>query len=181
MKKYIALILVVGLTFTACENLLQQEINEVDALLLIVKETENSLLLVDTSRVFEVKRKMVKDLAELDNFNDTLTREEAFRLGDIFASKNKIFRLKGKYGKLINQIEFSRKQLNNLKQDLENKVMKKEDFKLHYDVELTAVKELEMTLKKSIQGLEGGMQKYELDRKELFEIIEGEKHKFTNE
>ena len=181
MRKNIILVLVIGLSFGACNNPLEKEIGEVEALLLSVKDSESFLFSVDTSKVFAVKRQMERDLAEFNGINDTLTKEEAFKVDDIFASKKKIFRLESNYPNLISQIEYSKQQLNNLKQDLENKAMKKEDFKLHFAEEQAAVKELDANINKSIQGLEVGLQKFELDRKELLEIIKKRKQKAANE
>ena len=88
MKKYILVIIVVGLGVISCSNPNEKEIGEVNALISIVEETEKSLLSVDTSVVFDAKRQMDKDIAMLNQYIDTVNREEAFRLDDILGNKS---------------------------------------------------------------------------------------------
>ena len=177
MKKYVLLFLIIGLAFNACKNPNEKEIADVKALIVSVEDSEKFLFAVDTSKVFSFKRQMEKDLMNFNSIQDTLTKEEAFKVGDIFASKKRLFRLESNYPELIREIEFSKKQLNNLKQDLENQVMKKEDFKLNFATEKAAVKDLEGKINKSIQNIEVDLQKYELDREELLELIEKRKQR----
>lgn len=177
MRKYILTIMVMILGFTSCNNSNKKEIGEVDALLATVLESEKSLLSIDTSVVFTAKRQMDMDMAEIKMINDTLTREEAFKLDDIFGSKKRMSKLMNNYPGLIRQIEFSKKQLNNLKQDLENGLVKKEDFQKHYLTEQTEVMTLNTQINKTVGGLDFALEKLEADRPELLELIENKKLK----
>ncbi len=172
MKKYILLIFVIGLGFNACNNPYEKEIGEVEGLLVIVNDTEKSLLSVDTSRVFAAKRQMEKDLAEFNRTSDTLNRKEAFKVADIFGNKKKLYRLTSNYHDFMNQIKFSKNQLNNLKRDLKNGLITKEEFKNHQIMEQTAVMKLSTEINKAVDGLELALQKLELDRPELLKILE---------
>ncbi|MBL4592250.1 MAG: hypothetical protein JKX68_00365 [Flavobacteriales bacterium] len=177
MKKYILFIIITGLSFSACNNPNQKEIGEVEALLAIIEETEKSLLSIDTSAVFMAKRQMDKDMAEISMINDTLTREEAFKLDDIFGSKKRLQSIMMNYPGLIRQIEFSKTQLNNLKQDLENGLVKKEAFKAHYALEQAEVMTLNVQVNKTIGGLDFALEKLKSDRPLLLELIENKKLK----
>lgn len=177
MKKYILLILVIGFGFSACNNPNEKEIAEIDALLTIVNDTEKSLLSVDTSRVFAAKMEMEKDLAVFNKFTDTLNKEEAFKVADIFGNKKKLYRLTSNYSDFIRQINFSRDQLTNLKKDLENGLIKKEDFSGYYKTEETSLMNLNSRINQSINGIETVIGKFELDRQDLLKIIEQKKLK----
>jgi hypothetical protein len=179
MKKYILFTLIIGLAFTACKNAYEKELGEVDSLLEIVNDSEQSLLTVDTSRVFSAKRQMEVDLAELHEVKDTLTKEEAFQLDKIFSSKKRIFRLTKNYSNFLEQINFSKTQLTNLKQDLENDFVSKDDFVIHIQNEKTYVLGLNKQINKAVNGLDVELEKLKLYRSEFEEIVEKRKHKAT--
>jgi len=177
MKKYILIFLVLGLSFSSCKNAFEKEIGEVESLLSIVNDTEKSLLSVDTARVFSAKRQMEKDLAEINKTKDTLTKEEAFKIDELFASKKGIYRLTENYSNFIGQINFSKSQLTNLKQDLENGLMTKEAFTENIAKEQTYVLELNKEINKGVDGLEVNLEKLRLFRPEIEELIEQLKQK----
>ena len=182
MNKFIVGILFVALTIGACNNPNEKEIGEVDALIGKIVQTEKSLLSVDTSKVFGTKRLLEKDLAEFNKIGDTLTKEEAFRAEDIFGSKKKFYRLTTRYPKFISQIEMSKKQLANLKQDLENGLIKKENYSNYYAQEENAINELDVQINKLVVNIDVVVDKYKNDRPNLLNLIEELKQKAaTNE
>ncbi len=179
MKKFILLSLIIGLGFSSCKNAFEKEISEVENLLTDVNEIEKSLLAVDTAKVFSTKRQMEKDLQEINKIKDTLTREEAFRIDELFSSKKRIFKLSEKYADFLGQIDFSKKQLMNLKQDLENGLMTKEDFAKNFSVEQTSVTELKNKIGKRVDGLDVELEKFRLFRPDIEEFIANRKSKAT--
>jgi hypothetical protein len=182
MKKYILGLLIFGLSFSACNNPNEKEIGEVEALITKANETEKSLLSLDTSKVFGTKRQLEIDMAEFSKFGDTLTKDEAFKVADYFGSKKKFFRLTAGYPKFIGQIETSKKQLNDLKADLENGVIKKENYTKYYAEEYSALEDLNFQINKLITGIDVVVEKYEADRPELLNLMEELKQKAaTNE
>lgn len=181
MKNYILVFLLVGLSFAACNNPYEKEIGEVDALLSIVDETEQILLSVDTARVFAAKRQLEQDFEEFTKYADTLEKKEAFKIADIFAGKRNLNHLARDYAIFSQQLDISRKQLENLKQDLKNDLIKKENYKTYYVSEQKAIMELNHKIKASVDGIETIIGKYELDRPELLKIIEQKKQKAANE
>lgn len=177
MKKYILLSLIIGLGFSSCKNAFEKEIGEVENLLSDVNEIEKSLVAVDTAKVFSTKRQMEKDLQEINKIKDTLTREEAFRIDELFSSKKRIFKLTENYSDFLGQIDFSKKQLMNLKQDLKNDLMTKEDFAMHFAKEQNAVLELKKNINKRVDGLAVELEKFRLFRPDIEEFIENRKLK----
>lgn len=169
--------LVVILSITACSNPNQKEIKEVDELITIAEETEKSLLSVDTARVFAIKKIMNEDYKILNQFTDTLGKEEAFRIADIVGNKKKFFRLSANYNKYVQEIKLSKSQLTNLKKDLENEAIKKEQFLRYFETEQQALMSINKKIHKSVDGIEQAIGKYELERPELLEIFEKRKKK----
>jgi len=177
MNKYILGILFIALIFGACNNPNEKEIREVDALIAKATETEKSLLSLDTAKVFGTKRQLEKDIATFTKIGDTLTKEDAFKISDIFGSKKKFYRLTAGYPKFINQLEISKKQLNDLKQDLENGLIKKENYTTYYSDEETALKDLDIQINKLVIGIDIVVEKYETDRPVLLSLMEELKQK----
>jgi len=177
MSKYILGILIIVLSFGACTNPNEKEINEVDVLIAKAAETEKSLLSLDTSKVFGTKRQLEQDLAEFIKIGDTLSRADAFKISDIFGSKKKLYRLTAGYPKFIGQLETSKKQLVDLKQDLENGVIEKEIYAVYYSDEEAALKDLDFQINKLVIGIDLVVEKYEADRPELLILIEELKQK----
>ncbi|MBL4669315.1 MAG: hypothetical protein JKY30_08640 [Flavobacteriales bacterium] len=179
MRKYILGIVIIGLGFTACNTPNEKEIGEVDALLSIVDETEKLFLSIDTARAFAAKRILEVDLAEFNKYADTLKKEEAFKIADIFGGKRTLYRLVSNYPGFTQQLEMSKKQLTNLKKDLENNLINKENYTSYYGSEQKAIMDLNNKISNAIAGLETVIGKYELDRPELLEIIEDKKLKLA--
>jgi len=177
MNKYILGLLIIGLSFNACKNPNEKEIGEIEALITKVNETEKVLLSLDTGKIFRTKRQLEGDLAVFNKIVDTLNRADAFKVADIFGSKKKFYRLTVGYPKFVSQIETSKKQLDNLKQDLENGLIKKENFTTYYADEQVALKELEFQINKLVSGIDVVVEKYETDRPELLALIEQIKQK----
>jgi len=177
MKNYIIILLTIGLVFNACKNSFEKEIGEVDGLINIITETENILLSIDTSRAFTASRQIKSDLEQLNAAKDTLTKEEAFRLDDYYSGKKKLYRLASDYASYNSQINFSKTQLANLKQDLTNGKITKEDFSNYYESEHAVVFDLNSQINKAVNGLEETLEKLRIDREEILNIIEQHKQK----
>jgi hypothetical protein len=177
MSKYILVLLFVTVSFVACNNPNEKEINEINALIAKATETENSLLSIDTSKVFGTKRQLEADIESFSEIGDTLSKAEAFKVSDIFGSKKKFYRLTAGYPKFIEQIETSKKQLNDLKQDLENGLINKDNYSTYYSDEQIALKDLDLQINKLVIGIDIVVEKYEKDRPELLNLIEKLKQK----
>jgi hypothetical protein len=177
MKNFLTIVIICVFGITSCTNPNQKEIAEVDALFEIINDAEKSLLSIDTALVFGAKRQMDMDIAEVSEINDTITREEAFRLDDIFRSKKGFKRITSNYPGFLHEIEFTKNQLNNLKQDLENGLIKKEDYKTHFSNEEEYILMLTGKISKTINGLDIALEKQKSDRPELLEIIKNKKMK----
>ena len=177
MKKLFLFTIIAGLTLNSCENPNKKEIGEVDELISMIEDSEKSLLSVDTSVVFAAKRQMDIYIADINSLNDTLTREEAFQLEEFFGSKKRLHKIMGNYPGFIRQIEFSKDPLNNLKQDLENGLIKKEDFKTHYVTEQAEIMSLNAQINKAVGGLDFAVEKLESDKSAILEFIENKKLK----
>lgn len=171
MKKYIFLIFIISAGFIACNNAYEKEIAEVQGLMKMVDEMEKSILSVDTSKAFTAKRNIASDIKTIEDLVDTLDRETAFRLDDLFSGKKKIYRFQENYNSILNQIKFAKNQLDNLKQDLSNGLIDKDTFGKYYSTEHASIIDLNMQVNKSVTGIDEIVQQYELNREEIKQLI----------
>ena len=83
---------------------------------------------------------MIKeDLNRIRTNNDTLVKEAAFKVAKYMGETEILYNLTKNYSKYDTEIKDLKKQLNNLKQDLDNKLISKEDFVKYYQAEQQAV------------------------------------------
>ena len=176
MKNFLIL-LIVGSVFMSCGNTNQKEMDQVEQLLTLVKDTEKELLAIDTSKVFAMKRQIVLDFKAYTQFSDTISKEEAFRVDELFGNKKKFIKITKNYKTFIKEILHAKDQLSQLTTDLENELVSKEDYLTYYESEKAAVNDLLLKVKKSIGNFDASMGKYELERPELLKLIENRRQR----
>ncbi len=176
MKNFL-IVLITSITLFSCGNANQKEIAEVDGLLTLIEETEKSLLSIDTARVFATQRQMEIDFKEYTQFTDTITREEVFRVDEIVGSKKKFNRTTKNYIAFLDNVNYSKEQLGNLKTDLKNGLIKKEQFLIYFESEKSAFNGLTKKIEKSIGDFEVAIAKYELERPEFLQLIENRRQR----
>lgn len=116
--KYKALFipLVLSVVFS-CKNNREEEVKKIDELIVLLEHTENKLKEIDSLSLFSVYTKMIIDLKDLHYFTDTLEKEtfdkitNAYQHLSIFTAATQGFPI------LKSELNHSKKQLNNLKQD----------------------------------------------------------------
>lgn len=172
MKKYIVLVLGITFALFSCKNAMEKEVGEVEGLISMVNEIEKTVLSIDTAKAFQAKRQISKDLALIESLGDTLDKQSAFMLDDYYSGKKRLYRFYNNYKDFIIQIDYSKEQLNNLKQDLNNGIVTKEKFKEYYMLEQASVMELNSKVNKSVGGIEESIQKMELQRPDILALFE---------
>ena len=146
--------------------------DQVDQLLVIVEETETKILALDTAKIFATKRQMVLDFKNYTQFTDTIQKEEAFRIDDIFGTKKKFIRIQKNYSSIIKNINYSKLQLEALKADLKNEVVSKDLFSTYLTSEKTSLDAVLIKFNKSTTNFDEAIAKYNFDREEVMELIE---------
>jgi endonuclease IV len=175
--KNILILVITGAIFMGCGNTSQKEMEQVDALLTLVKETEKELLAIDTSMVFAMKQQIVLDFKTYSQFSDTVSKEEALRVDEIFGNKKKFTKITKNYHVFINDVNHAKEQLSQLKTDLENELVSKDDYQTYYESEKAAVNHILLQVKKSTSNFDIAIGKYELERPELLKLIENRRQR----
>lgn len=132
------------------------EVSTVDSLLTEVKKMEERFNNLDFTTISTVKETVFLELDSVTNIcknNDVaLTKEEAIFFGRYKGITKPVKKVDKDRGMLIHELEFTQKQLGNLKTDLDKKALSKEEAAKFIADEKMAVK----TLEKSISNLERG-------------------------
>jgi len=171
MKKYLYVIIGCIFILQSCRNVNQKEIGEVDALLKIMADAEELLQAVDTSDLYSITTFVKADLKRLREYKDTLTKEAAFKVDDYIGRKKTLYALATNYSRYEFELKEERKQLNNLKQDLENNLIKKEDFVTYYESEQRAVLHINDQISIATEGMAERIKKMIDGREEFLKVL----------
>jgi len=165
--------------FFGCKNPNQKEIGEVEGLQKILNNTIEVLHSVDTNKLFKINNLIKQDLLSIVKNKDTLTREMAFKLDDFYGAKKHIYALNDNYKKMDKQLEYSVKQLKNLKQDLENNVLPKDKFINYFETEQKADLDLNTDINAAVNGINAQLDKIEKGREDILKLLK-DKNSYQN-
>lgn len=133
------IVLIISILLFSCSNSNEREIVQIEGLTEIVTAAEEVLHSVNKDSLVEITKLVQEDIKRMQAKNDTLTRDAAFKADEYVGRLKHLTRLAINYGKMEDELHLVKTQLNNLKQDLENGLIKKEDFLTYYESEKTAV------------------------------------------
>ena len=168
--KYISLTLIV-IIFFGCKEAYEKENSEIDSLNQLVNNTEEVLLSIDTAKVFSVVRDVKKELWNFGNRFDTLDRETTFKVADYYGNKKSLYFIYDNYPKFIYEIEVTRKQLDNLKDDLNNGIIPKEKFVDYYKNEQEIIVTLNDKINTAVNGIDISVDKLLKGKAEIMEML----------
>ena len=174
----LALVVIAGLLQSGCRAFTsyRDERATVDSLQQVVKQLDRQFGEIDFTTVEAIRGTVTMELDSvltLCKTHDTyLTKEEGVFFGryrDIMAPVRKAGTDRES---LQREIDLAKKQLADLKTDLDNKALSKEQAQLYINQELLAVKSLQMSLNKFASGSEHLISRFREMRKEVNERIQ---------
>ena len=171
MKNLLFFILAIAL-LDSCTGAFDKEIGEVESLNKIVLEAEKSVLSLDTGEIFAVKRQLALDIKAMESITDTLSREEIFAMTGYMEGKKRLYNFVNNYNNYLEEIEFAKNQLDNLKTDLENSKITKQEFTEYYVLEQSEVMKLTTKVNGTVGGLEETVKRMKLERERVMTLLE---------
>lgn len=172
-------IIAFGLLIQSCSSF-KKEVKEVDSLIKILNGTKELILSVDTAEVFPLKREVKKNLQNLQAYKDTLDRESAFLMSDYHSYRKTLYFISDNYYRFIAEVELSEKQLNDLKKDMNNGAITKENFVKYFEAEQAIIVDLNTKISKAVNGLEiiiREIKKIQPQVDEIMATVEGKEEK----
>lgn len=129
--------------FTSCVRKNQDELKRTDSLMNVLDSAENKFLASDSTRIQNVLDSMNHKTKLIQKFaSDTLDKEMTIFLSDYLRIQQALEKYYPDRRNIIPQITLSKKQLDNMKHDLNNGAISKEEFEKYFPEEERAVTEL---------------------------------------
>jgi len=166
------ILLLISILLFSCANNNEREAKQIEELAAIVTAAEEVLHSVNKDSLLEITRLVKEDIKRIQAKNDTLTREAAFKADDYVGRLKHLTRLAINYSKMENELHLVKTQLNNLKQDLENGLIKKEAFLTYYESEKTAVILINDKIAHATNGMPQRIRKMFANRDEFVALID---------
>lgn len=169
------LVLITLVTFSSiglfsCGEDYTNEIGHVDGLLKILDSSEKALHDVDTATLFEMTIFVKQSIEKIQSKNDTLTKEAALEADQFIGRLKSLYNLSKNYKKYQQEIDLIRTQLNNLKQDLNNGIIPKEQFAAYYEIEQGGVISINDKINHATNGMSNRLKKMK-ENKAAFEKL----------
>lgn len=160
----------------SCGAKYQKEIKELEHLSTMTLNSKEVLLSVDTAEVNKWMHQLHSDFQFIHKNRDTISKEIAIAL-DRFYQQNKAMRLfMNSYKDMHEALEKNQEQLANLKEDLSNGAIAKDDFLKYHEVEQRFVTDLNTKINASVGGVAKALQDLDQNYSSLRDIkqeIEG--------
>jgi len=171
-QNYYLLLFFFMLLLVACKPHYEREIAQIDGLSKILTASEEVLHSVNRDSLFEITQLVKEDIKRIQSKNDTLTREAAFKADEYVGRLKHLNRLYINYGKMEDELNTIKTQLENLKQDLQNELIQQKDFLTYYENEKTAVILINDKIAHSTNGMSHNIRKMFKNRAEFVALIE---------
>ncbi|HEY9083300.1 MAG TPA: hypothetical protein VIN73_08190 [Vicingaceae bacterium] len=163
----------------SCGEDYTNEIGHVDGLIKILDSSEEVLHDVDTATLFEMTIFVKESIAKIKSKNDTLTKEAALEADQFVGRLKSLYGLSKNYNKYQQEIDLIRTQLNNLKQDLNNGIISKEQFPAYYEIEQGGVISINDKINHATNGMSNRLDKMK-ENKAAFEKLIDDPKSYTS-
>jgi len=148
MKKY--LIIIIASLLVACGPKISAEQSEkLENLTLKVDSAVDILTnTIDSNRLITLTSDYLNKQSFFENdMKDTVDRETIFLIDEFMRDKKAIKYLSANYGPFMNEAKAMKEQLQDLKLDIDNRLVDQEQFKKYYDLENNNFLELDNAVK----------------------------------
>jgi len=170
MKKVLLSLLLVATIFS-CRNSFEAEHQQIVDLQTTIDEAEKVLLAIDTVETFTMVREFKQELWRFGAKYDSLDKEAAFKMADYYANKKSLYFLYDNYAVFVKEIDLSRKQLLNLKKDLDNNIIDQKKFEEYLITEKNMIVSLDEKIKNSAKSIVISMDRIKASKVEVKEIL----------
>jgi ElaB/YqjD/DUF883 family membrane-anchored ribosome-binding protein/regulator of replication initiation timing len=170
---YLMLFLLAGYISSCTSKADEAKIQSIDTLLKTLNDAEEMLLSVDAQKV-DKKLAEINETADFLNthLRDTIDKETAIEVSEYLRYKKALRFYKENYPEFIEAVNTSRKQLSDLKTDVENGVLDNEKFNEYYNNEMRIVLDISQNIDRAVNGVNLALNKIEEKRPVIEKVIE---------
>lgn len=132
---------VLAIAATSCKpSVTEQRLQKIDSLIVVIDSCAGALEKIEYNKVVEYHNNAESQLDFIaKHYLDTMSAELSIFLSDYRADRKSLGRLKKSYDDQLNEIEYSKKQLNDLRSVVEQKKLTDEEYAEFYGMENESV------------------------------------------
>ena len=159
---------------TSCSNPeIEEMVAIIDSSYSAVQKSETELMSIDTGVIGKMVRYNTMALSSIqDNFKDTATKEQSIFISDINAVRRSFNKLNVQRESLIDDMIYTKSQLNDVKKDVKNGLITPQDFDNHFPIEQQAVELFITTVESSIIWNESNTKRFESMKPQIEKFLE---------
>jgi len=182
--KYFSSILFVSVLLSglwSCHPKASQELLALDSLRQVVRETEELLNSVDTGDLRRMKQIMEEDMAFMRKyFTDSSDREfYATTMSDYYRFNKNAGKFFDREMQWREEIDYTYKQLNDLRKDLNARILDRKTFSEYFSSEAEAVRILQSSIGSGVAGVEAFIPRFQELYDEVHRRIDPIKEEMT--
>ena len=161
MKPFISLI-VVSIFLLGCNRgVSQKDLNALDSLYSASIKADSILELININEINEITLKIEHTVGQFHaHYADTIPWETAKLISKYHRLKKAFVKHIENNDYITKELNYTKIQLQNLKKDLENNVLKPEKFRLYYNIEAETLLQLDSLAKHEFEFASNKMQLY---------------------
>lgn len=136
-------------------------ISQVESLEKTIFASEQSLQGIDTSKIGNYFRISNENLKFIQENMDTMDKQTAILVADYSASRKSLRMFLENYSDVSKELGYSKKQLNDLKTDIEKNLVAEDKFTDYYSAESKSVDKLSELVENLVQWYSSALKMYE--------------------
>lgn len=174
MKYVVFMSVSLMLALSSCNNQVEKErLSKIDSLGTHLNHVREVVTAVDSALIVRRLDEM-NHTGEwlLDNLTDTLDRQTGLVVGDYLRCQKFYRKSMDRYKLVRNELEYSEKQLQNLRTDVKNSFYSEEEFKGYFETEATSVERLVNATDELEGTYEAVNQQYQKFKPSVTEILD---------
>ena len=170
----IILLAFIPLSICSCDNInIKKELKAIDSLNQVIGKADIKIKDIDVEKVKKCQEEVIANLNIIEEYyQDTLPRELIKLLSDYNSIKKPLKRFLDNKEYYDKEIVYSKKQLQNLKQDIEKRLITKEQFQEYYSTEMKAVSDLERDINLYVNTAKTKIDWFNSTNPKIREVIE---------
>ncbi|MFA4851850.1 MAG: hypothetical protein WC599_04965 [Bacteroidales bacterium] len=174
MRKLIIITFILPLCFLACKSGKHaKEIKTIDSLYTVIDTIEKNLNSADTIKVKDVFEEYMKNIGQIrDCFNDKKGDTTWKIITPYGIIRKPLKNFLNDYSGLYEEIRYSRKQLDNLKADIEGENIQKDTISEYTINEVTSVNRLKQIVNFSVDGVQKNLKLFDSLNPKVIQLIE---------
>lgn len=173
MRKLIIITFILPLCFLACKSGKHaKEIKTIDSLYTVIDTIEKNLNSADTIKVKDVFEEYMKNIGQIrDCFNDKKDDTTWKAITSYGIIRKPLRNFLNDYSALYEEIRYSRKQLDNLKADIEGENIQKDTILEYTKNEVAAVNSLKQIVNITVNGVQTNLKLFDSLNPKVIQLI----------